>query len=200
MRIELNARVRTRDGEDVGDVEQVIFDAQERAVLGVVVNTTAFLVGDDVIVPLGDIESASEDGDVITLRLTRDQFDRLERFVAEDYDLAPVGWVPPPGGIAWGVPADAYLWAIPETSPSRPPHVEKGSPVVDRDGDEVGVVEDVEIAADSGRVERFKVKLGGALERLFGAATEVELLPADVEEIADGEVRLARDKDELIEH
>ena len=141
MRIELNARVRTRDGEDVGDVEQVIFDPQERAVLGVVVNTTAFLVGDDVIVPLGHIESASEDGDAIycvssdwlsVLRVASDgtrmvlgALVNFSKFVPSNIafddryvywsDPAPVGTitrVPKSGGAPRIIARDAYPLAV----------------------------------------------------------------------------------------
>ena len=44
----------------------------------------------------------------------------------------------------------------------------------------------------------FTVKLGGTLARLFGQAKEVELLPTDVQQIENGEVRLARDKEDLV--
>ena len=189
MRIDLNAKVRTRDGADVGHITQVIFDAEKREVTGVAVN--------DVLLPRADIERAEQNGNVVVLQLDKSQFERLERFSPVDYQPAPVGWMPPAGGVAWGVPTEAYLWAIPVGQP-LPPHLQKGSPVVDRDGDEVGVVEDVEIAPMTGQVERFTVKLGGTLARLFGQAKEIELLPTDVQQIENGEVRLARDKEDLV--
>jgi sporulation protein YlmC with PRC-barrel domain len=196
MRIDLNARVRTRDGHDVGHITQVIFDPRKREVTGLVVATGTLLTGEDIVVPRADIERATMDGDVVVLQLTKDEFERLEKFVPERYEVAPVGWVPPPGGVAWGFPADAYLWALPLVD--LPPHLEKGTPVVDRHGDEIGTVEDVEFEPDSGRIERFTVKVGGTLERLFGKAKEVALLPADVERIEAGEVRLSRDREDLV--
>ena len=196
MRIDLHAKVRTRDGADVGRLAHALFDPDKREITGVVVKT-GDLFGDDVAVPRGEIERATVDGDVLALQLTKDEFGRLERFEPARYQQAPVGWMPPPGGIAWGIPTDAYLWAEPAAAADLPPHVDKGSPVLDRDGEEVGVVEDVDIAPDSGRVERFTVKLGGALGRLFGQAKAIDLSPDDIARIEDGTVRLARDKDEI---
>jgi sporulation protein YlmC with PRC-barrel domain len=195
MRIDLAAKVRTRDGQDVGQVEHVTFDPSRNEVTGVVVDPSEFLAGDEVIVPRQDIERAERDGDVLVLDLTRDEFERLNRYEPARYTPPPVGWEPPLGGLAWGIPTEAFLWAAP-TEPEAP-YLEKGAPVLDRSGDEVGVVEDLAVDPESGRVERFTVRLGGPLARLFGRAQPIELLPSDVEHVEDGAVRLARDKEDI---
>ena len=49
--------------------------------------------------------------------------------------------------------------------------IDKGSAVVDRDGHEIGVVEDLRLQAGSDRLEGFDVRLGGGLRALLPEAT-----------------------------
>jgi sporulation protein YlmC with PRC-barrel domain len=193
MRIELNAKVRTRDGHDVGHVTHVLFDPEGKNVHGVIASG---VLGPDHIIPIRDVERATSDGAVIVLDLSRERFERLEKFVADRYAPPPLGWVPPAAGIAQGLPTEAYLWAA--TIADTAPHLEPGSPVVDRDGDEVGVVADVDVAPQTGKVQRFTVKVGSALGHLLGQPKEIELLPSDVARVEAGEVRLRHDKEDLI--
>src|SRR5919197_2480959 len=92
MRIDLSAKVRTRDGQDVGQVEHVAFDPSRNEVTGVVVDPSEFFAGDEVIVPRHDIERVERDGDVLVLDLTKDEFERLDRYESARYTPPPVGW------------------------------------------------------------------------------------------------------------
>jgi sporulation protein YlmC with PRC-barrel domain len=197
MRIDLDAKVRTRDGRDVGRVARAIVDPDAKELSGFVVSSG--VPTEERVVPLDVVQHATLEGDFVVLQLTKDEFERLEPFDAGRYPEPPLGFVPPAGGTAWGFPADAYLIAaaLPPSPGVEEPQVEKGTRVVDRDGDDVGVVEDVSIDGTSGRVQRFTVKVGGALETLFGGGEPLELAPEDVAEVADDAIRLARDKDEL---
>src|SRR5205814_5596960 len=81
MRLDLHARVLTRDGEPVGNLDRAIVDPRTNEVTDFVVSTGGFF-GKDVIVPHEDIDQASAEGDALRLRL--DQADlRSEEHTSE---------------------------------------------------------------------------------------------------------------------
>ena len=100
------------------------------------------------------------------------------------------------GELAWGFPSEAFSEALPSNGVA--PHLEKGSTVVDHDCDEIGIVKDVEIDRNTGHLERFTVKIGGTLERLFGTAKEVGLLPTGIQRIETNAARLTRGKQDRV--
>ncbi len=106
MRVDLHAKVQTRDGEDAGDVRRVVFDPQTAEVTGFVINSGT-LLGRDILVPRSEIERASADGEVIRLQLSKAALDDLPSYDLGDYAAPPAGWVPP---AAYGYAPGAYLW------------------------------------------------------------------------------------------
>src|SRR5687768_8550262 len=116
MRVDLNAKVQSRDGEDLGSVERAIFDPESQRVTAFVVGTGG-LFGRDVLVDAADIDRASRDGNVIRLELSRGEVEHLPTYVADDYVAPPLGWEPPAslgfgfGGFAW--PAGAFYPGYP---------------------------------------------------------------------------------------
>src|SRR5438094_425439 len=68
----------------------------------------------------------------------------------------------------------------------------------DRDGDVVGAVEEVRFDPATGALLGFTVKAGASLERLFGGGKLAEISRDDILRIAEGEVRLAVDREEIV--
>jgi sporulation protein YlmC with PRC-barrel domain len=70
--------------------------------------------------------------------------------------------------------------------------------VKDRDGDVVGTVEDIWFDDKTGELLSFVVKAGAGLERLFGGGKVAEISREDILRIAEGEVRLGVDREEIV--
>ena len=81
--------------------------------------------------------------------------------------------------------------------PDRPA-IKKGDTVKDRDGDIVGAVDEIRFDPASGALLGITVKAGAALERLFGGGKLAEISRDDILRIAEGEVRLGVDREEII--
>jgi uncharacterized protein YrrD len=73
--------------------------------------------------------------------------------------------------------------------------IDKGSLVVDRNGAEVGVVEDIVLEAGGARLEAFDVRLGGALRALLPGGEVIRLGIDLVESVEPAQVRLRIEKD-----
>jgi sporulation protein YlmC with PRC-barrel domain len=197
MHVDLDARVVTSDGREVGRIKHAIIDPRDNEVMAFVVSTGWFL-GRDVLIARQEIESARADGDAITLELTHAQFDDLQSFIPHEYHAPPPEYAP---AAPYDSPAAAYLWPIalsggtapapgplPTTgSEAQPPGIDRGSQVVDRNGDAVGVVEDLLFDAESGALRALVVTLGGGLQRLFDAGRTAKVSASLVERVA-GEV------------
>src|SRR5919201_3653854 len=115
MRVDLDARVLTRDGEPAGKLEHAIVDPQTNEVTEFVVSTGG-LFGKDVIVPHEEIDQAIEAGDALRLRLDKEQLKQLPEYEPVDYSGPPAGWLPVTG---YGFPYGGYLWPI-AAGPSAP--------------------------------------------------------------------------------
>jgi sporulation protein YlmC with PRC-barrel domain len=196
MRIRLDAKITTRDGHDAGTVKRVLLDPASLRITGFVVGTGG-LLGKDVIVGDHDFSDAPS-SDELALKLTKDELDQQPRFDATGFD-------PPPAGLAatmgYGYPSQAYLWpamdaGAPPASGSRPA-LKKGDVVKDRDGDVVGVVEDVIFDESSDRLKGFLVRPGAGVERLFGGGQIAEISADDILRIVEGEVRIGPDREEI---
>src|SRR5689334_22640648 len=108
MRVDLDAKVLARDGEEIGSVDRAIVDPSTDEVTSIVVRTgTVF--GRDIVVAREELEQASEDGDSIRLRLTKDELEQMPDFVPEQFSPMPPAWVAPAG---YGFPASGYVWPV----------------------------------------------------------------------------------------
>lgn len=203
MRIDLDARIRTSDGQDAGTVQRAVLDPDTKDVRGFVV-TTGGLLGREVIVPRDELERASQDGETLRLRLSKAQLEKMEEYVPERYGAPPEAWVPPPG--LYGFPAHGYVWpasyagadvdaARESGGPPTALTLDKGSPVHDSEGHDVGVVEDVLMDRTSGDINGFVLRVGGALQTIFGGGHTVEVGSAQIRRVGEGivELNVARD-------
>ena len=204
MHVDLDARVLTSEGHDVGRISHAVIDPRGSEVAAFVVSTGG-IVGRDVLIARQEVESARPDGDAIRLELSKAQFDDLPTFVPHEYSAPPAGYTP---AAADTYPDSAYLWpttysgagsdmAIPAPGPlptsdpeGKPPGVSQGSKVVDTNGDEVGVVEDLLFDDSTGKLRALVVTLGGPLQRLFGAGRTAKISASLVERVADDVVHL----------
>ncbi|MDP9226081.1 MAG: PRC-barrel domain-containing protein [Chloroflexota bacterium] len=207
MRVDLDAKVRTRDGKAAGSVQRAIIDPMANEVSDFVISTGG-LFGHDVIVPHSRLEAAVHDGDTIRLDLTRDELKEMPEYAPADYTVPAAGWVPPVG---YGYPLGGFLWpagyAWPEQSATGRgrgegegelwPAIDKGTVVRDRAGDEVGVVEDLRFDRDSGRLQGLIVRAGGTIQTFFGGGDTREIEMSQVERVGEGNVYLRLDRNQV---
>ena len=205
MRVDLHAKVLTRDGESAGHVQHAVIDPNTNEVSDFVVSTGG-LLGKDVLVPRAELDQASAEGDVLRLRLDKHELERFPAYQPADYGGPPVGWVPPPSttfpytGLLWPatrLPADVSPTVREPWQTPRDVLIDKGSVVVDRTGADVGVVEDIVLEAGGNRLEALDVRLGGALRTLLPGGEVVRLGIDLVESVEPEQVRLRIDKDAL---
>jgi hypothetical protein len=135
MRIDLGAKVRTKDGHDAGEVKQAIWDPRGDQITQYVVSTGG-LLGHDVIVSPELLEGATRDGSAIVLNMSKHELDELAHYESTDYAPPPAGWRAP---TVHGFPTGGYLWPVteaesvpvdespPSEGQSRGPKVIKGT-------------------------------------------------------------------------
>ncbi|MGH2500246.1 MAG: PRC-barrel domain-containing protein [Candidatus Limnocylindria bacterium] len=201
MRVELDAKVRTKDGHDAGNVRSAVFDPQASEITHFVI-ATGGLFGRDVLVPREQLENASRAGDPLSLELTRAELERMEDYLPSRYTAPPDAWAPP---VAYGYPAAGYLWPLGytgATSPVAPSEealrgVGKGAVVVDAEGDDIGVVDDVRFDRTTGRLQGIVLRAGAALVTLVGGGELVELDATQIMAVDRGRVRLRIAKEEF---
>jgi hypothetical protein len=225
MRIDLDAKVRTRDGVEAGTIERAVLDPNGAWVREYVVNTGG-LLGRSVLVPSAEVEASGRQGDTLTLRLSKHDLDRLPTYLPERYVLPPVGWTAP---VALGFPETAYLWpaplmpptqAPPEATPVRPAGMDEASDssqagstvvrpdnqeigltrdsvVLDRYGNDVGVVDEMRVDPATEAVLGFTLRMGGLLRTLFGGGEKLEVTRSQIDHVTDGAVHLRLTRDEL---
>lgn len=199
MRIDLNAKVRTSDGHEAGNVHRVLVDPSTERITGFVVSTRR-LLGRDVIVGEDAFATAEPEGDVITLNLTKRDLDTQPTFEEGDFVVPPAGWSAP--NLGYTIPPESFLWpadtALPDVGGRSRPSIKKGDTVKDRDGDTIGTVEDITFDEKTGDVMSLVVRAGAGLDRLFGGGKVAEISRSDILRLADGEVRLGVDREEII--
>jgi sporulation protein YlmC with PRC-barrel domain len=212
MRVDLDAKVRARDGDEIGSVNRAIVDPRTNEVTHVVVSTGA-IFGRDIVVPREDVERANQDGDTIQLDLTKDELERFPDFMPEQYGAPPPTWMAPTG---YGFPASGYAWPIamdPMTGPVPMPIPEayvdedaeepdqvtltKGALVLDRHDDDIGVIDDLRFDADTGRLQGFVLRVGGALRTLFGGGDTIEVSHYQIDTVGESVVKLRLAKEEV---
>lgn len=212
MRLDLDAKVRSRDGEDIGSVDRAVVDPRTNEVTHIVVRTGT-IFGRDIMVPREDLERGSQDGDSIQLDLTKDELKEFPDFVLDQYGAPPPAWVAPAGygfpgtGYAWPVAVDPMMGPMPmvipdetlDTEVEEPDQVTltKGALVMDRHNDDIGVVDDVRFDAETGQLQGFVLRVGGALRTLFGGGDTVEVSRHQIEHVGESMVQLRLAKEEV---
>ena len=134
MRVELGAKVRTKDGHDAGHLKHAIWDPRGNEITQYVINTGG-LLGHDVIVSREVLESAKHEGSDLIFDMTKHELDELAHYESTAYAAPPADWAAPAvhgfptGGYLWPV-ADAEVAPVEETAPSeglsRGPKINKG--------------------------------------------------------------------------
>jgi sporulation protein YlmC with PRC-barrel domain len=211
MRVDLDAKVFTREGAEVGHVHRAIVDPRTNEVTDLVIGTGGFL-GRDVRLPIAEIERADLDGDAIRLTLTRADVEKLPEYQPTEYVTPASGWLYPGayrftgcGGFVWpttfaydaGMAPHAAA-DIAVAAATGDPSIEKGACVFDRDGADIGVVDDLRFDPTNGALGGFVVRLGGPLRTLLPGGRTVEVAIGQVESVGDGEIVLRVGKAELV--
>ena len=216
MRIDLNAKVTTRDGEVAGKIHYAIFDEGTKELTHFVVSTGG-LFGKDVLVPRaltapGEVlAGAPGRGSAMVLNMTRAELERMADFTSTDYTTPPAGWEPPStywypiGGILWGGGFDAGSPEPPTSGRSEDVEdswegamIERGAEVVDRRGKRLGTLEEVKLDPDTGRLQSALVHIGGLVQDLLGAGRTLEVTGEIIAAVEQGRIRLSVSVDELM--
>jgi sporulation protein YlmC with PRC-barrel domain len=210
MRVDLDAKVFTREGAEVGHVHRAIVDPRSNEVTELVIGTGGFL-GRDVLLPIAEIERADLDGDAIRLTLTRADVEKLPEYRPTEYVTPVSGWLYPGaysftgcGGFVWPTTFAYDAGAAPnaraaDVAPATgDPSIEKGALVFDRDGADIGVVDDLRFDPTNGALGGLVVRLGGTLRTLLPGGRTVEVAIGQVESVGDGEISLRVRKAELV--
>jgi sporulation protein YlmC with PRC-barrel domain len=150
-----------------------------------------------VLVPRRELGAATADGDALRLRLSKAELERLPEYIPANYIPPPPGWTLPGayafgayGGYVW--PVEYQKWATGE-QPTEP-SIGKEAVVLDRSGEDLGVVEDVRFDPATGRLQGFVLRVGGALTTLLGGGETTEVGQELVERVEEGAIRLRVDK------
>ena len=199
MRIDLKAKIRTKDGHEAGKIHRVLIDPATERITGFVV-TTGRLLGRDVIVSEDMFAEASADAETITLNLDKKELDTQPSFDEDDFVSPPAGWSAP--NLGYAIPPESFLWpedsVLADTGERSRPSIKKGDTVKDRDGDVVGTVEDIRFDEKTGDVLSLTVRAHAGLERLFGGGKVAEISRDDILRITEDEVRLGVDREEIV--
>ena len=199
MRIDLKAKIRTKDGHEAGKIHRVLIDPATERITGFVV-TTGRLLGRDVIVSEDMFAEASADAETITLNLDKKELDTQPSFDEDDFVSPPAGWSAP--NLGYAIPPESFLWpedsVLADTGERSRPSIKKGDTVKDRDGDVVGTVEDIRFDEKTGDVLSLTVRAHAGLERLFGGGKVAEIARDDILRITEDEVRLGVDREEIV--
>ena len=108
MRIDLGARVRTKDGHQAGQVKHAIWDPSGKQVTEYVI-ATGGLLGHDVIVSPELVDGAARDGNEIVLNITKRELEELAHYDSDGYTIPPGDWLAP---ASYGFPTGGYLWPV----------------------------------------------------------------------------------------
>ena len=73
----------------------------------------------------------------------------------------------------------------------------KGALVLDTHDDDIGVVDDLRFDADTGQLQGFVLRVGGALRTLFGGGETVEVSRQQIKSIGESIVTLRLAKEEV---
>ena len=187
MRIDLGAKVRTKDGHDAGHIKQAIWDPRRNEIIEYVVSTGG-LLSHDAILSGEMLESATSEGGAIVLDITKHDLDELARFEPTAYATPPTEWLAP---AAYSFPSGGYLFPVADatTVPEPPrgeelgrgPKIHKGMKVRDAAGDVVGEVAELRLDDQTGELRAIVAKRDGE---------PVEIDAQSIDHVRDDEVRL----------
>jgi uncharacterized protein YrrD len=187
MRVDLGSDVYTSDDEKVGTVDQIVLDAESKAIVSLIVKS-GMINQHHRIVDVSMVSSQNDDG--VHLTLPESEYDQLPDFVEKQYvsvpkdDYASLPFIIPNagggGGYLYGAPnigrgyegrQDSFFDSAPtrETIVQNRSNIEdvdvtinKGTDVVGSNGDKIGSVHEIYYGAD-GHLDGFVVKTGGLI-------------------------------------
>ena len=200
MRIDLGAKVRTKDGHHAGHVKQAIWDPRRNEIIEYVVSTGGML-SQDAIVTSEMLESATHDGAEIVLDITKKELDELARFQSADYTAPPSDWLAPE---VYGNPVGGYLWPVTqgEIAPLQEPppsdelgrgvKIRRGMKVRDASGEVIGEVEVVRVDDQTGELRGLVVHHGDASFEVD--AGSIDRVDEDVRLVTTGSETRGREK------
>jgi sporulation protein YlmC with PRC-barrel domain len=193
MRIDLGAKVRTKDGHDAGHIKQAIWDPRRNEIIEFVVSTGG-LLSHDAIVSSEMLESATRDGSEIVLDITKHDLDELARFEPTAYTTPPTEWLAPS---AYSFPTGGYLFPVTDAEMTRtvepPPRAEdhrrgpkirKGMKVRDAAGEVIGDVAELRVDDQTGELRGLVVKRDG--DALEIDAENIEQVGDDIRLVSAG--------------
>jgi sporulation protein YlmC with PRC-barrel domain len=173
MEFHFGTAVEPSDGIRYGDLRRVVYDPETLEVVYLVVET-ADTDDDEILVPMGSIESA--DADIVQAALSTEQFDSLDQFawsrnlapppnrdyadIDEEDEIAP-GTESPPVGAATGIESIAFTPIIEEEE-----YIPTGDGVIDADTEVwgtdglLGKLRAVEVDDQTRRMASFTVREG----------------------------------------
>jgi uncharacterized protein YrrD len=214
--IELGARVRTADDNEIGSIDKLILEPDSGDVRAIVVRK-GLLLHDDIEIDLDGIAGQAQG--VVLLRYTERQLDDLPRFHEDSYTL------PPPERSAayadkFNYPETAFLWPARGTASAdaglygneavgnlgdeiRTMHreqdfsnavIDEGSDVRSADDEKVGSVHRVIFDPVMGRPSAIVIRKG------FLFTEDVELPASVIASVGDHVVYLNVDRDEVQRH
>ena len=125
MRIDLGAKVQTKDGDGAGRIKQAIWDPRTNKVTAYVIDTGG-LLGHQVVVSPETLEGATRDGDAIVLDMLKPEFDELARYEEADYEAVPLVGPRPPDSVGRR-PVSSGRSAMSSAHPSSRRHRSSGS-------------------------------------------------------------------------
>lgn len=182
MQFKQGTHVYTSDDKDVGSIDRVVLDPRTGEVTGIVVRK-GFLFTEDRVVPIGLIESATEDR--VQLRRGEAALNNLPEYEetyyvpAGEYDYragkaatpvpsaTPVYGYPPVGVAWWGyggyLPVDYmpdYLEYVRKNIPEGTVALKEGARVMSHDGEHVGNVDEIFTDATTKQATHFVISQG----------------------------------------
>jgi sporulation protein YlmC with PRC-barrel domain len=214
MRIDLGAKVRTKDGHGAGHVKKVVWDPRANRIIAYVINTGG-LLGHEVVISPEVLEAAAREGDELVINLTKKELGDLARYEEAEYTAPPPDWTAPD---FHALPTAGYLWPIgymdvaPSIVPPRHPqedheeHQERGhSPQIregmrvrDANGDEIGVVAEIRVDEATEELRAIVVRRGGALDRIAGGGATLEIDAEQIGHVDHDELRLVTSGAEIL--
>lgn len=191
MRIDLGAKVRTKDGHHAGHFKHAILDTRRNEIVEYVV-TTGGLLGHDAIVSSEMLERATGDGGEIVLDITKRELDELARFEATAYKTPPAEWLAP---AAYSFPTGGYLFPLADVPPSAEepppsgdmrhgPEIRRGMKVRDAAGEVIGEVAQLRVDDQTGELRGLVVRRDA--DRLEIDAENIDHVGDDVRLISSG--------------
>lgn len=203
MDFHIGAPIYDRDGDHVGNVKHVVIDPETREVAEIVLGESGIL-GREVVVPIGAVETAEQDR--VDVALDREQVKGLTDFTVTSYQAPPpelFGGAPwanaglvaqgvAPVGAATGLESIAFTPIVDTTQhiPEGDVDLSPGTDVYASDG-KVGSIRDVIVDEQTNRVRAFIVEKG------FVFHEDVEVSVDQVARFDDNRVTLTVAKEDL---